>query len=53
VFDESRRTYGAPRVAKTLRRKRGQPVATKRIARLMSELGLQRKTARSTRASCT
>jgi putative transposase len=41
VFDESRRTYGAPRIAKTLRRKRGQPVATKRIARLMSELGLQ------------
>ena len=39
VFDESRRTYGAPRIAKTLRRKRGQPVATKRIARLMSELG--------------
>ncbi len=41
VFDESRRTYGAPRIAKTLRRKRGQPVATKRIARLMGELGLQ------------
>jgi putative transposase len=41
VFDESRRTYGAPRIAKTLRRKRGQPVATKRIARLMSELGMQ------------
>ena len=39
VFDESRRTYGAPRVAKTLRRKRGQPVATKRVARLMGELG--------------
>jgi putative transposase len=41
VFDESRRTYGAPRIAKTLRGKRGQPVATKRIARLMGELGLQ------------
>ncbi len=40
VFAESRRTYGAPRVAKTLRRKRGQPVATKRVARLMGELGL-------------
>jgi putative transposase len=35
VFDESRRSYGAPRIAKTLRRKRGQPVATKRIARLI------------------
>src|SRR6266545_4112391 len=41
VFAESRRTYGAPRVAKTLRRKRGQPVATKRVARLMGELGLR------------
>jgi putative transposase len=41
VFSESRRTYGAPRVAKTLRRKRGQPVATKRVARLMGELGLR------------
>ena len=41
VFDESRRTYGAPRIAKRLRRKRGQPVATKRVARLMGELGLR------------
>jgi len=41
VFDESRRTYGAPRVAKRLRRRRGQPVATKRVARLMGELGLR------------
>ena len=41
VFAESRRTYGAPRVAKTLRRKRGLPVATKRVARLMGELGIQ------------
>lgn len=41
VFAESRRTYGAPRVAKTLRRKRGQPVATKRVARLMGELGVR------------
>jgi len=41
VFAQSRRTYGAPRVAKTLRRKRGQPVATKRVARLMVELGLK------------
>ena len=31
VYAMSRRTYGAPRVAKTLRRKRGQPVATKRV----------------------
>jgi putative transposase len=42
VFAESRRTYGAPRVAKTLRRKRAQPVATKRVARLMGELGHRR-----------
>jgi len=41
VFEESRRTYGAPRIAKRLRRKRGQPVATKRVARLMGELGLR------------
>ncbi len=41
VFDESRRTYGAPRIAKRLRRKHGQPVATKRVARLMGELGLR------------
>ncbi len=41
VFKQSRRTYGAPRVAKTLRRKRGQQVATKRVARLMGELGLR------------
>jgi len=41
VYATSRRTYGAPRVAKTLRRKRGQPVATKRVARLMGELGLR------------
>jgi len=40
VFAESRAIYGAPRVAKTLRRKRGEPVATKRVARLMRELGL-------------
>ena len=41
VFAESRRTYGAPRIAKRLRRRRGQPVATKRVARLMRELGLE------------
>jgi putative transposase len=41
VFAESRRTYGAPRIAKRLRRRRGQPVATKRVARLMRELGLR------------
>lgn len=40
VFAESRRTYGAPRVAKALRRRRGEAVATKRVARLMGELGL-------------
>lgn len=41
VYRESRETYGAPRVAKTLRRKRGEPVATKRVARLMRSLGLR------------
>jgi len=41
VFAESRRTYGAPRVAKTMRRKRSLPVAAKRVARLMGELGIR------------
>jgi len=39
IYDDSRRTYGAPRVHAELRR-RGQRVARKRVARLMRKAGL-------------
>lgn len=40
VFLESRDTYGAPRIADQLRRKRGIPIATKRVRRLMRDLDI-------------
>jgi len=39
IYEASRHTYGAPRIAKALRRE-GVCVAKKRIARIMSERGL-------------
>jgi len=52
IFDESRRTYGAPRVHRTLR-KRGVRCGRKRVARLMRAAGLRPRTRRKFRVKTT
>jgi len=52
IFDESRKTYGAPRVHRTLR-KRGVRCGMKRVARLMKAAGLRSKTKRKFRVKTT
>src|SRR2546430_311436 len=41
IFEQSRETYGAPRIQAELADDYGVRVAKKRVARLMRELGLQ------------
>src|SRR4051794_8108716 len=41
IFDESKQTYGSPRVFKELKLGRGLKIGEKRVARLMREAGLR------------
>jgi transposase InsO family protein len=52
IFDESRKTYGAPRVHRELRA-RGVRCAKKRVARLMKAGGMRPKTKRKFRVKTT
>lgn len=52
IFDESRGTYGVPRVHQTLQQ-RGQRCSRKRVARLMQKAGLRSKTKRRFRVRTT
>jgi transposase InsO family protein len=52
IIDESRQTYGAPRVHRALQR-RGQHCGLNRVARLMSAAGLRPKTRRKFRVKTT
>jgi transposase InsO family protein len=52
IFAESRSTYGAPRVHKTLQQ-RDQRCSRKRVARLMQQAGLRSKTKRRFRVKTT
>jgi transposase InsO family protein len=52
IFDESRGTYGVPRVHQTLLQ-RGEPCGHNRVARLMQKAGLRSKTKRRFRVKTT
>ena len=52
IFDESRGTYGVPRVHQTLLQ-RGEPCGHNRVARLMLKAGLRSKTKRRFRVKTT